>query len=162
VELFQPWYAQAVARYVVRDHSRRRPQQPLSIIEIGGGHGTMALGVLVRTLPRTHACALQHSCAGDGGLPEGGNAAPFRSCRTTLAPQPPPPHPLLLFAPSYLIHRCLLKSAPPCHACRPAMHAALPCMPPCHAWRCRPAHVVLRVCTHGPSVEHSVALRHAL
>lgn len=48
VELFQPWYAQAVARYIVRDHQQRRPHHHLSIVEVGGGHGTMAAGILVR------------------------------------------------------------------------------------------------------------------
>lgn len=56
VELFQPWYAQAVARYIVRDFVQRRPSHPLSIIEIGGGHGTMASGVLVCA----HQAARQH------------------------------------------------------------------------------------------------------
>ena len=48
VELFQPWYAQAVARYIVRDHQQRSPRQPLHIVEVGGGHGTLAAGILVR------------------------------------------------------------------------------------------------------------------
>ena len=47
-ELFQPWYGQAVAKYILRHHSRTHPRAPLSVIEVGGGHGTLARDILVR------------------------------------------------------------------------------------------------------------------
>lgn len=62
VELFQPWYSQAVAQFIVRHHSKQRPNQPLSIVEIGGGQGTLAKGILVCELPSMLLCALQ--CVG--------------------------------------------------------------------------------------------------
>eukprot|EP00892_Ulva_mutabilis_P008608 jgi/Ulvmu1/6119/UM027_0097.1 len=46
VELFQPWYAQAVAQFIVRHHTKRRPSHPLTIVEVGGGQGTLAKGIL--------------------------------------------------------------------------------------------------------------------
>ena len=49
VELFQPWYGRAVAKYIFRHHARRKSGSPLSIVEIGGGHGTLAKNILVRT-----------------------------------------------------------------------------------------------------------------
>ena len=60
VELFQPHYAFALARYIL---ARRRldgasDTEPLTILEIGGGHGTCANGVLTflaRYHPRLYA-----------------------------------------------------------------------------------------------------------
>lgn len=47
VELFKPWYGQAVAKYIVRHHSLRKQRQPLHIAEVGGGNGTLAANILV-------------------------------------------------------------------------------------------------------------------
>jgi hypothetical protein len=46
-ELFQPWYGEAVARYVVRHHVRQQTKSPLRIVELGGGRGTFARNFLV-------------------------------------------------------------------------------------------------------------------
>lgn len=54
VEYFQPWYARALGRYVVGEHLREAaraglegaPAHPLRIVEMGGGNGTCAAGLL--------------------------------------------------------------------------------------------------------------------
>lgn len=46
VELFKPWYGEAVARYIIRQHMRARPDQPLRIIEAGAGQGTLAANIM--------------------------------------------------------------------------------------------------------------------
>lgn len=58
MELFQPWYAQALVQFIIRHHSKRRPNQPLSIVEIGGGQGTLAKGILVCDLTCSRVFAL--------------------------------------------------------------------------------------------------------
>jgi SAM-dependent MidA family methyltransferase len=52
VEIFAPWYGRALAHYMLelRKHdSRIDSSTPLSIVEIGGGTGTLAASILVRT-----------------------------------------------------------------------------------------------------------------
>lgn len=44
VELFQPWYARALARHILRLHGAS--DAPLQVYELGGGGGTCARGVL--------------------------------------------------------------------------------------------------------------------
>lgn len=61
VELFRPWYGQAVAKYVVRHHLRMRTNAPLTLLEIGGGRGTLAKNILVRTTSSRHSVP-QSSC----------------------------------------------------------------------------------------------------
>lgn len=51
VELFKPWYGEAIARFIVRQHMRQRPDDPLRIAELGGGQGTLAADILVRCTP---------------------------------------------------------------------------------------------------------------
>lgn len=51
VEVFAPWYGRAIAHYIleVRKHTLKgAAQQPLAIVEIGGGTGTLAASILVR------------------------------------------------------------------------------------------------------------------
>jgi hypothetical protein len=43
-ELFHPWYARAVARYVVDHLKKSQPTKKLRVLEVGGGNGTFALG----------------------------------------------------------------------------------------------------------------------
>lgn len=52
VEVFAPWYGRAIAHYIleVRKHTLNTSHQPLSVIEIGGGTGTLAASILVRLL----------------------------------------------------------------------------------------------------------------
>ena len=44
VELFQPWYARALARHILRLHAASAA--PLRVYELGGGGGTAARGIL--------------------------------------------------------------------------------------------------------------------
>jgi SAM-dependent MidA family methyltransferase len=44
VELFQPWYARALARHILRLHGASAT--PLHVYELGGGGGTAARGIL--------------------------------------------------------------------------------------------------------------------
>lgn len=46
VEIYRPHYAEAVARSVVERHDRLYPGEPIQILEIGGGNGTCASGML--------------------------------------------------------------------------------------------------------------------
>ena len=58
VETFQPHYAEALARSMLQTHSARYPGEPLQILEVGGGNGTCAAGVLSylrREAPETYA-----------------------------------------------------------------------------------------------------------
>ena len=58
VETFQPHYAEALARNMLHTHSTRYPGEPLQILEVGGGNGTCAAGVLSylrREAPETFA-----------------------------------------------------------------------------------------------------------
>ena len=58
VETFQPHYAEALARSMLQTHSARYPGEPLQILEVGGGNGTCAAGVLNylrREAPATYA-----------------------------------------------------------------------------------------------------------
>jgi SAM-dependent MidA family methyltransferase len=51
VEVFAPWYGRALAHYMLecRKHTLQGgSSQPLAIVEIGGGTGTLAASVLVR------------------------------------------------------------------------------------------------------------------
>jgi hypothetical protein len=51
VEVFAPWYGRALAHYMLelRKHeSRGDSSTPLTIVEIGGGTGTLAASILVR------------------------------------------------------------------------------------------------------------------
>ena len=45
-EIFQPHYAGAIARSIISRHERLYPGEPLQLLEIGGGNGTCAEGVL--------------------------------------------------------------------------------------------------------------------
>ncbi len=46
-EIFQPHYAEAIARSLVARHARAYgAAEPLQIVEVGGGNGTAALGIL--------------------------------------------------------------------------------------------------------------------
>lgn len=49
VEVFAPWYGRAIAHYILeaRKHTLHTANQPLAIIEIGGGTGTLAASILV-------------------------------------------------------------------------------------------------------------------
>ena len=58
VETFQPHYAEALARSMLQTHSARYPGEPLQVLEVGGGNGTCAAGVLNylrREAPATYA-----------------------------------------------------------------------------------------------------------
>ena len=58
VETFQPHYAEALARRMLQTHSARYPGEPLQVLEVGGGNGTCAAGVLSylrREAPETYA-----------------------------------------------------------------------------------------------------------
>lgn len=46
VETFQPHYAEALARSMLRTHAALYPGEPLQILEVGGGNGTCAAGVM--------------------------------------------------------------------------------------------------------------------
>jgi SAM-dependent MidA family methyltransferase len=49
VEVFAPWYGRAIAHYMaeLRRHSSLGGHGPLTIIEVGGGTGTLAASILV-------------------------------------------------------------------------------------------------------------------
>eukprot|EP00899_Mesostigma_viride_P015040 jgi/Mesvir1/23537/Mv18237-RA.2 len=46
VEIFQPWYAFALAKYILHKHAAIPGSPPLKVVEIGGGNGTCARDVL--------------------------------------------------------------------------------------------------------------------
>ena len=46
VEIFQPYYARAIARSVIERHRRLYPGEPVQVLEFGGGNGTCAAGFL--------------------------------------------------------------------------------------------------------------------
>ena len=46
VETFQPHYAHAIARSIHQTHSALYPGEPLQVLEVGGGNGTFAAGVM--------------------------------------------------------------------------------------------------------------------
>jgi hypothetical protein len=46
VEIFKPHYARALANYIVSTNAFQENTLPLNIIEIGGGNGTCAVGIL--------------------------------------------------------------------------------------------------------------------
>ena len=46
VEIFQPWYAQSIANWALATRERHGETGPLVFVEIGGGNGTCAEGVL--------------------------------------------------------------------------------------------------------------------
>lgn len=56
VEVFAPWYGRALARYMLecRQHTlhAHSSRTPLSIVEIGGGTGTLAASILVSQCSR--------------------------------------------------------------------------------------------------------------
>ncbi|KAJ1619420.1 S-adenosyl-L-methionine-dependent methyltransferase [Pavlovales sp. CCMP2436] len=60
VEYFHPWYARAVGRYIVGEHLRRPAAAPLRIVEMGGGNGTCAAGLL--GLLREHFPEIYATC----------------------------------------------------------------------------------------------------
>lgn len=47
VELFSPFLSRAIANRIVRQHGD--PNQPLHVVEIGGGSGSLCSDILVRT-----------------------------------------------------------------------------------------------------------------
>jgi hypothetical protein len=77
VEIFQPHYGSAIARYILQHHAQQaqqaqqRPEQPLRLYEVGGGTGTLARDILVRHIRR---CLLGHLGLGAPAAP----AAPAR------------------------------------------------------------------------------------
>eukprot|EP00241_Pyramimonas_parkeae_P001559 CAMPEP_0114269190 /NCGR_PEP_ID=MMETSP0058-20121206/26452_1 /TAXON_ID=36894 /ORGANISM="Pyramimonas parkeae, CCMP726" /LENGTH=470 /DNA_ID=CAMNT_0001387603 /DNA_START=70 /DNA_END=1483 /DNA_ORIENTATION=+ len=61
VEIFRPWYARALAQYILEQHAARKADHqegPLLIYEIGGGSGTCArdvLDFLAKSAPAVYA-----------------------------------------------------------------------------------------------------------
>jgi SAM-dependent MidA family methyltransferase len=48
VEIFRPWFGAALAQYMLEFRRHKlRSDEPLSIVEVGGGTGTLAASVLV-------------------------------------------------------------------------------------------------------------------
>jgi len=45
-ELFQPYYSQAIAHWLIHVHAMRNTRLPMRIFEVGAGNGTNAVGVL--------------------------------------------------------------------------------------------------------------------
>jgi len=46
VEIFKPHYANAIARYLIQEQKKRKHSAALKVIELGGGAGTAAVGIL--------------------------------------------------------------------------------------------------------------------
>ena len=46
MEIFKPHYANAIARYLIEEKKKQSAMTSLKVIELGGGAGTAAVGIL--------------------------------------------------------------------------------------------------------------------
>ncbi len=61
-ELFTPVYGSAIASFILQHHAAHASGEPLSIVEVGGGNGTLAKDIMVSTAGARGARALVLTC----------------------------------------------------------------------------------------------------